>query len=637
MSGTTRLTGELSGSGRPERAPVDGAPPAAAAPWDPALVDGRSWVRAGIMGALARGRVLVVGAGETEVGLVAAGFGHPVIAVSTDDVAVRQGGKAALALGVPCRFGRADAADLPFPADSFDSVMLTGLAPCPGKRHPALAGALRVCRPGGRVIVSVPDAEHSRHRGQPGAQSRGSLAALLAQHGILRPHFSSDAPGRWLLAWLEPPKDGAAPAALPDDDLDEFLGLSPLSPRPEATDAVTVLVPTFNRAHLLRRALDSIYAQTYRNLEVIVIDDGSTDHTADVVAHHPGRPRYLRKPNAGKASALNAALPLVTGRYLCVADDDDLTVPHQVAQQVQALQAHPEAAMVYSADYWFHRSPRHIFRFVPARQIEPGAQLRSLLEFKLPTGDGGLYRVTALRAVGPFDERLVRSQTFDTWVRLARRFPFHALHFPTRLCRAHRGVRGALADRFSPDETLEKFVEYNRLIYRKWYWGLGLAEVDPGLGDATDPARLAAALVFRANLMLKRTLVEYASFDLQRAHAELRRAPWALPVAVADRMLQDLFKLDRLAVALGAAGPARLTRRLLRLLGRRAPAAPPAILRHLLEELDQFHGIERLRPTRRIVLLLLRHPRRVGARGLLARAIARARLRAGHFVGRSTA
>ncbi len=111
---------------------------------------------------------------------------------------------------------------------------------------------------------------------------------------------------------------------------------------------VSILIPTYNRADLIGAAVDSVLAQTFQDFEIIVVDDGSTDGTADVLARYGERVQYLRIEHAGPAPARNAGFRAARGEYVCILDSDDLYYPHKLALQVAHLDAHPDTVMVYT-------------------------------------------------------------------------------------------------------------------------------------------------------------------------------------------------------------------------------------------------------------------------------------------------
>jgi glycosyltransferase involved in cell wall biosynthesis len=114
---------------------------------------------------------------------------------------------------------------------------------------------------------------------------------------------------------------------------------------------VSVIIPTFNRAYCLGRAIDSVLAQTHGDVEVVVIDDGSSDGTRQLVAERYGnepRVRYHHQTNAGISAARNAGIARATGAYLALLDSDDEWAPWKLELQVACLKAHPELGMTWT-------------------------------------------------------------------------------------------------------------------------------------------------------------------------------------------------------------------------------------------------------------------------------------------------
>ena len=110
---------------------------------------------------------------------------------------------------------------------------------------------------------------------------------------------------------------------------------------------VTAAITTYNRAGMVGAAIQSVLAQTYPDVELIVVDDGSTDGTAGVVAAYGKRVRYLRQANQGRAGARNTAVREASGEYIAFLDSDDLWLPDRLERQVPVLDAHPGVGMVH--------------------------------------------------------------------------------------------------------------------------------------------------------------------------------------------------------------------------------------------------------------------------------------------------
>ncbi|MBI4355948.1 MAG: glycosyltransferase [Candidatus Omnitrophica bacterium] len=191
------------------------------------------------------------------------------------------------------------------------------------------------------------------------------------------------------------------------------------------TPKVSVVVPTYNRAHLIPEALESIWAQTYRDLEVIVVDDGSTDDTREILRPWWPRLRYIYQPNQGCAAARNRGISLARGTYVAFLDSDDRWLPDKLAQQVAWLEAHSKAGLVYSR-LWRYVLGRDAEREICPREL-PATFLDVLRGSGFIPTSTVMVRRRCLEAVGLFDVSLPVAEDWDLWLRIARRYPIAAL------------------------------------------------------------------------------------------------------------------------------------------------------------------------------------------------------------------
>ena len=111
---------------------------------------------------------------------------------------------------------------------------------------------------------------------------------------------------------------------------------------------VSVVIPTYNRALMVKEAIQSVLDQTYSDFEIIVVDDGSTDDTREVVTAFADKVRYVFQENSGRSNARNRAIHMARGRYIAFLDSDDLYMPHKLDMQVACMEKVPEFGMVYS-------------------------------------------------------------------------------------------------------------------------------------------------------------------------------------------------------------------------------------------------------------------------------------------------
>jgi glycosyltransferase involved in cell wall biosynthesis len=184
---------------------------------------------------------------------------------------------------------------------------------------------------------------------------------------------------------------------------------------------VSVIVPTYRHADYVLATLDSVDRQTFTNLEIIVINDGSPDATAERLRPlaAAGRIAYHEQTNAGQAAARNRGLSLARGEFIAFLDDDDLWPPDKLAWQVDALQAHPDWVMVSGLCGHLAADGSHV---EPADasgeiQLQP---IEAMFAGSTITSPGQvLIRRAALEAVGGFDVNLWGTDDTDLWMRLA--------------------------------------------------------------------------------------------------------------------------------------------------------------------------------------------------------------------------
>ena len=193
----------------------------------------------------------------------------------------------------------------------------------------------------------------------------------------------------------------------------------------------SIVIPAYNSRGFIGAAVRSCIQQTHRNLEVIVVDDGSTDDTADVVSAlgaEDSRVLVITTENRGGAAARNAGADAARGRLLTFLDSDDLLMPDYLAAVGRALSEHPAAGFAYCWAWVLDEGPRRIRRELDASRfgadesIPAGAEelISELLDGNFIGGVRTL-RPEALASVGGYDEGLRYVEDYDLWLRLIPR------------------------------------------------------------------------------------------------------------------------------------------------------------------------------------------------------------------------
>lgn len=188
---------------------------------------------------------------------------------------------------------------------------------------------------------------------------------------------------------------------------------------------VSIIIPTYNRAHFIKQAVESALIQTYQDFELIVVDDGSTDDTKQVLADYAGRLQYIYQPNQGRSAARNRGIELAQGEYIAFLDSDDLWLPNKLSRQVPALDTAPDnVALVHGykqivdeklnpIPLWETRLRRY-YALAEKGQETYENYLHSACIFTSTI----LIRKSALVAIGNYDTTLYALEDLDLYLRL---------------------------------------------------------------------------------------------------------------------------------------------------------------------------------------------------------------------------
>ncbi len=203
---------------------------------------------------------------------------------------------------------------------------------------------------------------------------------------------------------------------------------------------VSVIIPTYNRADLLPQAVESVLSQSYTDFELIVVDDGSTDSTQEVISEHR-KLKYLFQENLGVSAARNQGIRMARGRYICFLDSDDLWLNDKLKEQIRLMRDHPEIRVSYTDEIWMREGKR----------VNPGKRhrkysgwiLKRLLPLCLISPSSVMIERGVFAEVGLFDESLPVCEDYDLWLRIGSRMPIYLVEEPLIV------KRGGRADQLS--------------------------------------------------------------------------------------------------------------------------------------------------------------------------------------------
>lgn len=209
----------------------------------------------------------------------------------------------------------------------------------------------------------------------------------------------------------------------------------------DAMPLISVIIPTYNRRDFLVAAVDSVLSQTFGDFELIVVDDGSTDGTGDVMARYADRAFYVIHEHRGVSAARNRGIDLAKGNYISFLDSDDLWMPTKLEKQMKFFEAHPAAHVCYTDELWIRRGKRVNPRKRHAKHS--GWIYAHCLPLCIISPSSVCVKREVLYTVGCFDPELPVCEDYDLWLRVTARYPVHFI--PERLI----VKRGGHADQLS--------------------------------------------------------------------------------------------------------------------------------------------------------------------------------------------
>lgn len=191
---------------------------------------------------------------------------------------------------------------------------------------------------------------------------------------------------------------------------------------------VSVIIPAYNRAAWLNAAIDSVLDQTFKDYELIVIDDGSTDDTREILAAQADQVKYFYQPNAGPAAARNLGIRQAKSDLLAFLDSDDRWLKNKLQTQVDLMMKDPEVKICYTDEIWIRQGVR-----VNPKKIHQkfsGWIYQQCLPLCIISPSSVMIHREVLERVGLFDENFPVCEDYDLWLRISRYYPITFINKP---------------------------------------------------------------------------------------------------------------------------------------------------------------------------------------------------------------
>jgi hypothetical protein len=319
--------------------------------------------------------------------------------------------------------------------------------------------------------------------------------------------------------------------------------------------SISVIIPTYNRANFLRDALNSILCQTRKIDEIVVVNDGSTDNTLEVLSSYREVVTVLSQENRGKTAALNAGLRCATSEYVWFCDDDDVATPDGIAPLAAALDANENLTMAYGMHLKFHDGHRdQLFPREFWALPEPDSAIINFLGNLFPFQGAMLVRRAVFERIGGFNTDFERSEDVEALIRLA--LDGESVYVPHVVFhqRGHNGCRGRPGQTMSSKAALSRAVEFDQkaiLLHRD---DLSIASLTPKYAQMWAPQlQRRAGILQRALIFARFALWKEAVADLKAAVEysptdALPAEQAAAAVAVVKAQMWDLLAADRASI-----------------------------------------------------------------------------------------
>jgi len=212
---------------------------------------------------------------------------------------------------------------------------------------------------------------------------------------------------------------------------------------------ISVIIPVYNRPKFVQEAIQSVLNQTYQHVEIIVVDDGSTDHTPNVLALFSEQVQIIHQENKGVSSARNTGIAHARSQWIAFLDSDDIWLPEKLAYQMQFFDTHPDARICQTEEIWIKNNKR----LYPKKKHKKrsGMIFEHCLPLCIVSPSAVMIHKELFEKFGVFDESLPACEDYDLWLRIGCQYPIYLLDKPLII------KRGGHDDQLSQAIRLDRF------------------------------------------------------------------------------------------------------------------------------------------------------------------------------------
>ncbi len=184
---------------------------------------------------------------------------------------------------------------------------------------------------------------------------------------------------------------------------------------------ISVVIPTYNRAFFIKAAIDSVLSQIFRDFELIVVDDGSTDDTSGLLLSYGTKIKVITKANKGPSAARNRGIKAAKGQWIAFLDSDDVWKPDKLEKQVQFIKDNPDIKICQTEEIWIRNGKRVNPR--KKHEMHSGWIYEQCLPLCIVSPSSVMIHREVFEKVGFFDETMLACEDYDLWLRIAPHYP----------------------------------------------------------------------------------------------------------------------------------------------------------------------------------------------------------------------
>lgn len=184
---------------------------------------------------------------------------------------------------------------------------------------------------------------------------------------------------------------------------------------------ISIVIPTYNQSEYLQEAVESVLNQTYKNIEIIIVDDGSTDNTLGVVrSFDNNKIIYIQQKNKGASSARNTGIKKANGEYIAFLDSDDLWLKNKLRKQIDFIKENPEIGLLGTGCYQMINIGKMIHKKI--FPFENKILQKDLIKYNPFIQSSVMIRKNVFDDIGLYDEKFKESEDYDLWLRIAQKY-----------------------------------------------------------------------------------------------------------------------------------------------------------------------------------------------------------------------